>query len=97
MPPTKVLFYREADGTVPVLDWITALALRDRRVRDKCLARIDALSAFGRELRRPYADTIGDGLWELRMSFGHVNYRILYFFDGHATAVLVHAFTRNPR
>jgi hypothetical protein len=32
------------------------------------------------ELRRPEADYLQDGIYELRVGFQHVNYRMLYFF-----------------
>jgi len=35
-----------------------------------------------------------DGIHELRIRFGSVNYRLLYFFWGRKAAVLVHALTK---
>jgi hypothetical protein len=40
-------------------------------------------------LRRPEADYLRDGIYELRARSRHVNYRVLYFFQGRSTAVLV--------
>jgi hypothetical protein len=33
MPETKVVFYKEDDGTIPVLDWLNSLP---PKVQDKC-------------------------------------------------------------
>lgn len=38
------------------------------------------LEDFGHELRRPIADYLRDGIYELRPSYQGVNYRMLYFF-----------------
>jgi len=49
---------------------------------------------LGHELRRPEADLLRDGIYELRARLGTVNYRILYFFHGRNVAVLAHAITK---
>jgi Phage derived protein Gp49-like (DUF891) len=77
MPRTEVVFYRDDDGSVPVLDWLGGLPLKARL---KCLVRIERLRELGYELRRPEADFLRDGVYELRVSLNHVQYRILYSF-----------------
>ena len=91
MPRTKVVFYREADGTAPVLEWFDGLP---GRAQDKCRVRIQRLAEVGHELRRPEADLLRDGIYELRVGLQHVNYRILYFFHGRVAAVLAHGLTK---
>ena len=49
---------------------------------------------MGHELRRPTADYLRDGMYELRAKCGRVNYRILYFFHSTQSAVLGHALTK---
>ena len=49
---------------------------------------------MGHELRRPEADFLRDGIYELRSRSGTVNYRILYFFHGREVAVLTNAITK---
>jgi phage-related protein len=94
MPQTTIVFYKEADGEVPVLDWLRALHRRDRRAYAACIARMQRLAAMGHELRRPEADYLRDGIYELRVRRGRVQYRILYFFHGQRLAVLAHALTK---
>lgn len=90
MPDTEVVFYREEDGTVPVLNWLDGVP---PKARDKCIVRIERLQEAGYELRRPEADMLRDGIHELRASWQGIQYRILYFFDGQ-TAVLAHGLTK---
>ena len=45
-------------------------------------------------MRRPEADLLRDGIYELRIGLQRVNYRILYFFHGRAAAVLAHGLTK---
>jgi putative component of toxin-antitoxin plasmid stabilization module len=52
------------------------------------------LAEMGHELRRPEADFLRDGIYELRSRLGTVNYRILYFFHGREVAVLASAITK---
>jgi phage-related protein len=78
----------EDDGRIPLLEWLLEL---DPRTRKKADARIKRLKAWGHELRRPIADFLRDGIYELRMNHGKVQYRILYFFQGTSIVVLSHA------
>ena len=48
---------------------------------------------MGHELRRPEADLLRDGIHELRVKKGRVNYRLLYFFTG-GQAVILHGLTK---
>ncbi len=94
MPRTLVVFYRELTGEAPVLDWLGRLRRTNRRAYETCVAAIERLAAFGHELRRPAADLLRDGIHELRIRKGRVNYRILYFFHGRDLAILGHAITK---
>lgn len=94
MPPTRICFYTEDDGSVPALTWIRGLTLPARR---KCFAWVRHLAEFGHELRRPIAAHLGRELYELRVRSGRVNIRILYFFHRRNEAVLVHALTKEDR
>jgi putative component of toxin-antitoxin plasmid stabilization module len=94
VPQTEVYFYQDERGRVPVVEWLTELRQSDRRAYAKCVARIRRLAEAGHELRRPEADFLRDGVYELRARQGHVNYRILYFFHGRNVAILVCALTK---
>lgn len=61
----------------------------------KCVQRILLLASYGSELRRPHADSLRDGIHELRFRLKKVQYRILYFFNGKNVAVLSHGITKN--
>jgi len=82
MPRVTVVFYRDDDGTVPVLDWLTELRRKNTAAFAKCAAKIKRLADARHELRRPEADFLRDGIYELRAKRGTANYRILYFFHG---------------
>src|SRR5580658_8994506 len=94
MPRTDVVFYQEDPEDVPVLDWLKELRRSDQRAYESCVAAVGRLAEFGHELRRPLADFLRDGIHELRIRKGRVNYRILYFFHGRGLAVLGHALTK---
>ncbi len=94
MPQTEVIFYQEPTGKAPVVDWLKKLKKKDKRGFAKCAALIKRLSQEGHELRRPAADFLRDGIYELRARRGKVNYRLLYFFHGQNAAVLDHALSK---
>jgi len=94
MPRTRVVFFKDEDGSAPVLEWLKDLQDANPKAWANCRARIELLSTFGHELRRPAADFLRDGVYELRTKQGHVQYRILYFFHGRNVAILSHALTK---
>ena len=94
MSQIRVVMYREEDGSVPFLDWFDDLP---EKAQDKCLVRLERLSALGHELRRPEADYLRDNIYELRVRLRNTNYRMLYFFHGRATAVLSHGVVKEDR
>ncbi|MBI2502158.1 MAG: type II toxin-antitoxin system RelE/ParE family toxin [Candidatus Latescibacteria bacterium] len=91
MPQTALQFYQEENGEVPLVDWLETLPAK---VRDKCLVKLERLETLGYELRRPEADYLRDDVYELRVRFRHLNYRMLYFFYGKTAAVVSHGCTK---
>ena len=94
MPETDVVLYQEGDGTVPLLEWLEGLV---PKARAKCIARVIRLRQRGHELRRPEADYLRDGIYELRVGWQRVNYRLLFFFHGRTAAVLSHGTVKEAR
>lgn len=94
MPATDVIYYREVDGSVPVLDCLKEIQRRNPRAVVKVAAGIDILRQQGHELRRPIADYVRDGIYELRTRSGRVQCRILYFFHGRNAVVLAHGLVK---
>lgn len=94
MPKTAIVLYREEDGTVPFMDWYDRIP---ERAQDKCTIALERLAERGHELRRPESDLLQNGLHELRIRIGRVHYRVLYFFAGQNSAVVVHGVTKEQR
>ena len=61
MPPTELLVFREANGRIPLVDWLDVLPAK---ARAKCLNYMRLLATSGHELRRPAADFLRDGIYE---------------------------------
>jgi len=91
MPQTRIVLFRELDGRVPLVDWLEKLP---DKAKDKCIVRLLRLRELGHELRRPEADLLRDGIYELRVGFRGMNYRMLYFFHSDVAAVLTHGLTK---
>jgi phage-related protein len=88
---TGVVLYREDDGSCPFVRWFDELPAK---VQDKCYLRLERLGEMGHELRRPEADFLRDGIYELRVSHQGVHHRILYFFHGTIAAVVSHGLVK---
>ena len=94
MPQTHVVFYQDGDGSVPLLAWLDGLPAK---AQDKCRLKIERLRELGYELRRPEADFLRDGIYELRVRLQRVNYRMLYFFHGRKAAVVIQGFDKEKK
>ena len=94
MPKVDVIFYKEDDGTVPMVDWLRSL---QTKAQHKCYVKMERLADCGHELRRPEADYLRDGIYELRAKFQRLNLRMLYFFIGGVAVVISHGLTKEDR
>ena len=91
MPATELVFFREDDGSVPILAWFETL---QERAQDKCRVRLERLEQMGHKLRRPEADYLRDEIYELRIGLQGRNYRMLYFFHGRDLVVISHGLVK---
>ena len=91
MSKTRVVLYREEDGSCPFVECFDKLPAK---VQDKRHLRLERLREMGHELRRPEVDFLRDGIYELRVSLGGVHHRILYFFHGAIAAVVSHGLVK---
>jgi len=94
MPITRVVFFREKDGGVPFVEWFGRLPAH---AKDQCLARLTLLRELGHGLRRPAAENLGGGIYELRTKSRNVNYRMLYFFHGQEAVVMSHGIDKQQK
>ena len=97
MPKTQVIFFREKEGGAPVVAWLAGLRTANAKAWANCRVKIEMLEQFGHELRRPAADILRDGIYELRAKQGHVQYRMLYFFHGRNVAILAHSLVKEDK
>ena len=90
MPKMQVVFYQETPRKSPVMDWLSETEKNHSGSSNKLRACIERLATWGHELRRPTADFLRDGIYELRGNYQSRAYRLLYFFHKQR-AVLCHA------
>ena len=80
----NIYYFLDERGANPVKDFIKALPQNERAKIFACIAE---LKNQGHNLRRPLADYLGQGIYELRPKAN----RIFYFFFLKNSAVLIHA------
>ena len=90
MTEYKVVFYETTDGACPAQEFLGGLA---PKVRGKVAKWLDLLEREGPDLPRPYADVVQGKIRELRVSFGGLHHRFLYFFHG-KRIVVTHGFVK---
>ena len=79
-----VCFFVDERGDKPVEEFILKLPPKERA---KIVAYLNELKTQGHNLRRPMADYLGEGIYELRPQ----DNRVFYFFYLRENAVLLHA------
>lgn len=87
----RVVHYETKDGACPIADFLDGLTVKEKQ---KALAAIDLLEEEGPHLHRPYADTLKDGIHELRVRISRIRYRVFYFFCDRYDIVLTHGFKK---
>jgi hypothetical protein len=91
VPQSELIFYKEGD-TILFDEWLSTVPVK---VQLKCISLVGLLRSRGHELRRPIADFLRDGIYELRpTSYQGINYRILYFFSGKNIVVISHGISK---
>ena len=88
MPQTVIQLFQAANRSIPFQEWLEDLEHSEPKACKKCLALLLRLESLGHELRRPAADFLRDGIYELRFRIVKVQYRVLYFFYGQNVVVL---------
>jgi len=81
---SAIYYFLDEKRNSPIEEFIDSLPLKEQ---EKILAYISELLKEGYNLRRPMADYLGHGIYELRPK----NNRIFYFFFIRDSAVLLHA------
>ena len=72
------------------------IANLQEEVQGKIVKWISLLQEYGPTLKRPYADKLRDKIYELRLSFGKLEIRILYFF-WNSSIILTNGFLKKTR
>lgn len=80
----NIYYFVDDKGNNPVKEVIASLPIKERA---KVFAYITELKIQGHNLRRPMADYLGNGIYELRPKAN----RIFYFFFLKHNVVLLHA------
>ena len=73
----RMIFYRNASGKCPIEEFVEHLPSEDAK---EVVATIAALRELGNKARRPLADYLEDGIYELRARRFKKQFRVLYTF-----------------
>ncbi len=86
----KVIYAMSQRGDIFVRDFILSLP---EKAGSKVAEHIKYLSVTGPFAKPPYIGLLSDKIYELRVTFGHLEPRILYFFNKR-DIVLTHGFLK---
>ncbi len=90
----EITLYEDENGNIPVNEFILA---QSDKMKAKILREIDLLEELGIRLRLPHSRSLGDSLYELRISTeGNIS-RIIYFHYTGNSFVLLNEFTQKTK
>ena len=89
-----VVLYETEDGKTPVEDWLDSL---EPKMRAKLIAMLVLLEEKGNALRKPYTESLGDGIFELRAIQGNNISRALFFFYVDQRIIVTNGFIKKQR
>lgn len=86
-------FYRAANGSEPVREWLLGLSPADRKTIGQDIARVE----YGWPIGMPTCRALGDGLFEVRsnISDGRIARVLFCLADGYL--VLLHGFVKTTQ
>lgn len=90
----KAVYYEDERNKRPVEEFINNLG---PKIKAKVLARIGFLEEHWQELRRPYVDTLTEGLYELRIIFSGSQIRVIYAYMFKDYIVLLHGIIKKTK
>ena len=89
-----VEFYETLKGEKPCLEFLNTLEVK---LRAKVFRDLKLLEEKGNELRLPYSENLGDGIFELRTIQGNNIVRNLYFFIIGKKIIITHGFRKKTQ
>jgi phage-related protein len=90
----QAVYYRAADGSEPVSDFIDRLTIKRQVALDNQIDRLNMLGPDLPHLPFPHSSRVSGELRELRCHFGREHYRILYRRSRNLI-VLLHIFRKD--
>ncbi|HEV3104530.1 MAG TPA: type II toxin-antitoxin system RelE/ParE family toxin [Trinickia sp.] len=89
----QTVYYRAADGSEPVSDYIDGLSVQEQVAVGNAIDRLNMLAAHEPPLPFPHTSHVRGNLRELRCHYGRNLYRVLYG-RSHNLFVLLHIFSK---
>jgi phage-related protein len=90
--PLRTLFYRTEAGSEPVREWLRDLPLHDKKVIGADILAVQWKWPVG----KPWVDSLGGGLWEVRSSIGSRIART-FFIVVDEQIILLHGIIKKSR
>lgn len=91
----KIVFYETSSGKCPVEDFLDTLSSQQAQKVTWVLKLVEELPSVPTKYFKKLMNT--NGIWEVRVTTGNNNFRLLGFFDGSRLIVLNHAFKKKTQ
>jgi phage-related protein len=91
----EVEFYTLPSGACPTKEFLDSLDKKDEL--PFAIRKLNLLRELGNQLRRPHADYLEGGIYELRIPVKHMQYRLLYFYFYQEKIIISHGLRKETK
>lgn len=93
MKKLQAIFYATEQGNEPVREWLKSLPADDRKSIGEDVLTVQ----YGWPIGMPLVDSLGKGLWEVRIKLSSNRIARIVFFMDENTMILVHGFIKKTQ
>jgi len=89
--------FAEINGKVPMIEFLESLSLKERAKIFAYIDKLVELKSKGIQPKENLSKHLGDGIFELRVSFENRISRSLYFYESKREIIFTHGFVKKEQ
>lgn len=89
--------FAEVNGKVPMIEFLDSLSIRERAKIFAYIEKLIVLKNSGLHPKENVSKHLGDGIFEMRVSFENRTSRSFYFYEAEKQIIFTHGFVKKEQ